>query len=301
MRTLPRKAVTGLIALPLLLLTAACGVEDDPNADSAKDPSGSSTESTSGSPSAGSCAVADLNLLKPGQLTIATDSPAYEPWFIDDDPSNGKGYESAVAYALAEQLGFAKSDVKWVTVPFNNSYKPGKKDFDFDINQISITPAREKVVDFSTPYYSASQAVITLKDATTSAGSLADLAALKLGAQTGTTSLTAITEVIEPASDPLIFDDTNAAKQALLNGQVDAIVADLPTAIYITSVEIPEAEIDGQFQPDTGTAEAFGLLFDKGNPLVTCVDSAIDALTEDGTLADLEKQWIPASNVPVLK
>jgi polar amino acid transport system substrate-binding protein len=241
--------------------------------------------------------------LTDGTLTIATDSPAYEPWFKNNDPSNGKGYESAVAYAVADQLGFDKASVKWVKEPFNKSYAPGDKDFDFDINQISITPQRAKVVTFSDGYYTASQALITLKDSPVAkATSLDDLKKYKLGAQTGTTSLTAIREDIQPSSEPLVFDDTNVAKQALLNHQVDAIVADLPTAFYITAVEIPTATIVGQFQQQSGTPEQFGMLFQKGNALVDCVNQALANLTSDGSLDRFEQKWLSETvSVPVLQ
>ena len=249
-----------------------------------------------------SCAIPDLNLKTPGKLTIATDSPAYPPWFVDDDPTNGKGFESAVAYALAEEMGFAKEDVTWIKVPFNNSYKPGEKKFDFDINQIAITDERSAVVDFSTSYYSAAQGVIALKGSTGSeATSLADLKGLRLGAQTGTTSLTAIRDVIEPDSEPLVFNDTNAAKQALQNDQVDAILADLPTAFYITEFEIPKSSVVGQLQSSPDAPEEFGLLFEKGNPLRECVDFYLEGLEADGTLAQFEKEWLPDSGVPELQ
>ena len=226
---------TGLAILPLVLVPlAACAPEDDDSGTTASDDqtSSSPTEETSGSTTpteeateAGlspECAPDQLPLNAAGQLTIATDSPAYEPWFVDDDPTNGKGYESAVAYAVAEKLGFGHDQVEWTVVPFNTSYKPGDKDFDFDINQISISPERAKVVDFSDGYYSAAQALVALEgDDITSATSLADLASYKLGAQTGTTSLTAIRDTIQPGDEPAVFEDTNAAKQALLNDQVD--------------------------------------------------------------------------------
>jgi polar amino acid transport system substrate-binding protein len=248
-----------------------------------------------------SCATADLAVLTPGTLTIGTDSPAYPPWFDSNKPADGKGFESAVAYAGAEQLGFTKAQVKWVKVPFNNSYAPGAKKFDFDINQISITPARQKVVDFSDGYYSAAQAVITLKKDAANANTLAALKELKLGAQTGTTSLTAIRDDIQPTQQPLVFQNTNAAKQALLNGQVDAIVADLPTAFYITAVEIPQATITGQFE-STGAPEEFGLLMEKGNELLPCVDDALATLKSDGTLDQIQQKWLSdVVDVPVLK
>ncbi|MCZ4498420.1 MAG: amino acid transporter substrate-binding protein family [Marmoricola sp.] len=281
-----------LVILPLVLAVAAgCGtVEDKPAA---------SSNPTS---NADSCAVADLPLTTAGKLTIGTDSPAYDPWFSDNDPTNGKGFESAVAYAVADKLGFAKDAVVWSKVPFNNSYAPGPKKFDFDINQISITPARQKVVDFSDGYYSAAQAVIVLDKDKVAATTLADLKSLKLGAQTGTTSLTAVRDEIKPSSAPVVFKDTNAAKQALLNGQIDAIVADLPTAFYISAVEIEGSKILGQFQPTTGTQEQFGLLLAKDSGLTSCVDKAIAALKADGTLAGIEKQWLSDTvSVPVLK
>jgi polar amino acid transport system substrate-binding protein len=297
----------GLAILPLILIPAACAPQDDSSA--TDEPGGSDTPTSSDDAATATtapvdaCAVDQLPLRTPGTLTIGTDSPAYEPWFVDNDPSNGQGFESAVAYAVAEQLGFTKDQVTWVKVPFNTSYKPGEKNFDFDINQISITPARAEVVDFSDGYYAAAQAVIALKGSPVSeVTSIADLADYNLGAQTGTTSLTAIRDVIKPANEPAVFEDTNAAKQALLNGQVDAILADLPTAFYITAVEIPKSTIVGQFQPETGEQEEFGMLFEKGSGLVSCVNEALAALTSAGTLDQLEQQWLSdVVDVPVLQ
>src|SRR6476620_129479 len=278
------------LVLPFLVGRGACAPQDS-----------SPSASNSGSPA--SCAKADLPLLKSGTLTIGTDSPAYPPWFSNNDPSNGKGYESAVAYAVADQLGFSRDEVTWVKVPFNNSYKPGAKNFDFDINQISITPARAKVVDFSDGYYSAAQGVIALNSNPASkATSLADLKGFKLGAQTGTTSLTAIRDVIQPDQQPAVFQDTNAATQALKNVQVDAILADLPTAFIIAATELPNGTIVGQFQPESGQQEEFGMLFEKGSGLVACVNQALATLKSDGTLAALEKKWVSdVADVPVLQ
>jgi polar amino acid transport system substrate-binding protein len=241
--------------------------------------------------------------LTDGTLTIATDSPAYDPWFSHNDPTNGKGFESAVAYAVAKQLGFDQSTVKWVKEPFNKSYAPGEKNFDFDINQISITPARARVVTFSDGYYTAAQALIALKDSPVAkATSVADLKQYKLGAQTGTTSLTAIREDIQPSAQPLVFQSTNVAKQALLNHQVDAIVSDLPTAFYITAVQIPSATIVGQFQQQSGSPEQFGMLFQKDNPLVGCVNQALANLKSDGTLDSIQQKWLSQTvSVPVLQ
>jgi polar amino acid transport system substrate-binding protein len=257
-------------------------------------PTDESTDSDdSAEVSASDCAVDELPLKSPDQLTIGTDSPAYEPYFKNDDPSNGMGFESAVAYAVAEQMGFKRDQVEWVTVPFNSSYKPGAKDFDFDINQISITKKREEAVTFSQGYYTAAQALITLKDSDyADATSLDDFADARLGAQVATTSLEAIDNEIQPDSAPLIFDNTNDAKQALLNDQVDAIVSDLPTALYITAVEIPEATVVGQFQVTSGETEEFGLLMEQGSDLAPCVDLALTTLKNDGTLAQLEQHWM---------
>jgi polar amino acid transport system substrate-binding protein len=284
-----RLRLAALAAVPLLIATVGCSAKDE-------------NVKADTSPTGDACAVSSLPLTTAGKLTIGTDSPAYDPWFSDNDPTNGKGFESAVAYAVADRLGFDKADVVWTRVPFNNSYAPGAKKFDFDINQISITPERAKVVDFSDGYYSAAQAVIVLDKDKVAATSLADLKKLKLGAQTGTTSLTAIRDQIKPDADPLVFTNTNVAKQALLNGQVDAIVADLPTAFYITAAEIEGSSILGQFQPEAGQQEQFGMLFGKGSGLVGCVNKALTGLKDDGTLAGLEKQWLSETvDVPVLK
>jgi polar amino acid transport system substrate-binding protein len=257
------------------------------------DESSDSSDAATEPVSAEECAVDQLPLESPGVLTIGTDSPAYEPYFVNDDPTNGKGFESAVAYAVAEEMGFSRDQVEWVTVPFNASYKPGAKDFDFDINQISITPKRAEAVTFSQGYYTAAQALITLEDSEyADAGSLDDFADARLGAQVATTSLEAVENEIQPSQAPLIFDNTNDAKQALLNDQVDAIVADLPTAFYITAVEIPQGTVVGQFQVTSGETEEFGLLMEQGSDLAPCVDRALTALKDDGTLAQIEQRWM---------
>ncbi len=287
-----RMPLTAAVLAPLMLLALGCA----PQASStATDPNASSSQT------AAECAQGKT--MDEGVLTVGTDSPAFDPWFQNNDPTNGKGFESAVAYEVAKRLGFDKPAVTWTKVPFNSSYAPGPKHFDFDINQISITPARAKVVDFSDGYYTAAQAVIALKDSPAAkATTLADLQDLKLGAQTGTTSLTAIRDDIQPTSEPLVFQSTNVAKQALLNGQVDAIVADLPTAFFITAVQIPSATIVGQFQQQTGSPEQFGMLFQKDNPLVGCVNQALAAMKSDGTLDAIEKKWLSQTvNVPVLQ
>jgi polar amino acid transport system substrate-binding protein len=286
----PFRAAFGVAAVALLALTA-CGTEEAPTT-AAPTPSGSALD----------CSLANLALRTPGTLTIGTDQPAYPPYFEDNDPTNGNGFESAVAYALATNLGFTADQVTWVTVPFNKSYAPGSKDFDFDINQISITPKRAEAVDFSDGYYAVQQAVIAV-DGTpaASATSITDLQALKLGAQVGTTSLSYIQDVVRPNEDPSVFDDTSAATQALKNGAVDAVVVDLPTAFYITAVELDNGVIVGAFPAEQG-GEQFGLLFEKGSALVPCVNQALAQLTAQGTLQDITDQWLGGeAGVPALQ
>ncbi|MEQ4302000.1 ABC transporter substrate-binding protein [Plantactinospora sp. B6F1] len=243
-------------------------------------------------PAQPACTKADLKTRTPGKLTIATDDPAYAPWFADNLPANGKGFESAVAYEVAEQLGFARIDVQWVRVKFETAIAPGPKEFDFDINQFSITDERKQAVDFTSPYYLARQAVVAGKGSKIAGKTrLADLRGAKLGAQVGTTSYQAITDVIKPTVKPQVYNTNDDAKKALQNGQIDGIVVDLPTAFHITSAEVKDATIVGQL-PQVGLPEAFGLLLDKGSPLTGCVSGAVDALRGNGTLADLEKTWL---------
>lgn len=295
----PTRGLTAVAALALALTAACAPADSDGGSDGG---SSAATSKAASATSLADCKPADLPLLTSGTLTIATDDPAFEPWFVDNDPTNGKGFESAVAYAVADQLGFAKGDVTWVKAGFNQAVQAGKKSFDIDINQFSITADRAKAVDFSTPYYSAAQAIITLKDSSfAGATSLADLRDAKLGAQVATTSLEAVKQ-IKPSSDPLVYDDTTKAAQALQNGQVDAVVADLPTAYYLTAAELDGATIVGQFQPRTGESEKFGLLLAKDSGLTSCVSLAVDALAQDGTLADLEEEWLnQATDVPELQ
>jgi polar amino acid transport system substrate-binding protein len=248
------------------------------------------------------CAKNELALTTAGKLTIGTDRPAYEPWFSGDDPANGKGFESAVAYAVADRLGFARTEVTWAHVPFNSAIAPTPKKFDFDINQISISDQRRGAVDFSSGYYDVRQAVIALKTSKAAlATSVAELRSAKLGAQVGTTSLDVVQDVIQPTTAPAIFQKNDLAKTALKNGQVDAIIVDLPTAFYITAAEVPEAKIVGQFAGGAAP-EQFGLVLDKGSALTSCVSKAVDSLRQDGTLAKLEQQWLAdVAGAPVLK
>jgi polar amino acid transport system substrate-binding protein len=251
--------------------------------------SDSSTVTTSpgGSGTADTCAKDDLNLVTPGTLTVGTDTPAFPPWVLKNDPTSGKGYEAAVAYEVADRLGFSTDEVTWVTVPFNKSYAPGPKDFDFDINQISVTPEREEVVSFSDSYYDVTQALI-VNDGTpiASATSVSDLMDYKFGAQIGTTSLQFINEVIQPTQDSQVYETTSDALTALKNGQIDGTVLDLPTASYSAG---KGQSVVGQFE---STGEHFGLLFEKDNPLVTCVNTVLDEMRTDGVLDDLETKYL---------
>ena len=258
------------------------------------------SESASAASTLDVCSKENLTLLTPGTLTIGTDSPAYPPYFVDDDPTNGQGFESAVAYAVANTLGFESNEVTWTVVPFNSSYAPGDKAFDFDINQISITPKRKKVVDFSDGYYTVNQAVVALTDSPiANAKTNAELQAAKLGAQIGTTSLEYINDVVKPAEQPYVYNDTNDAKSALQNGQIDGIVVDLPTAYYITAAEIPKSKIVGQF-PAVADGEQFGMLFAKGNPLVNCVNKALAELKDSGMLQQIQDEWLAGETAPYI-
>ena len=248
--------------------------------------------STPAASSPNACPAGALATRTAGKLTIGTDNPAYEPWFSDNKPSNGKGFESAVAYQVAQRLGYPADKVTWVSVTFNNAIAPGPKEFDFDINQFSITPERRNAVDFSSPYYLVRQTVISTKRSRIAgARSLADLRTAKLGAQVGTTSYQAITDLIKPSTRPQVFNNNDDAKAALVNGTVDGIVVDLPTAFYMTGAELDNGVIVGQL-PQIGVPEQFGLALDKDSPLTGCVSTAVDQLRQDGTLAALEKTWL---------
>ncbi|MFE2585043.1 ABC transporter substrate-binding protein [Streptomyces sp. NPDC059378] len=290
----PRVLRRVLAGATVALLATAVGCAPQPETDASAKSSGSTGSS---------CAKGKLATKTSGKLTIATDQPAYEPWFKEDDPSDGEGFESAVAYAVAKKLGYGEDAVAWERVPFNKAFAPGEKTFDFDINQVSISNERRKAVDFSSGYYDVRQAVIALKGSPAAkANGIADLKGLKLGAQVGTTSLDYIEDVVKPTRDAAVYGKNDQAKSALKNGQVDAIVVDLPTAFYITAAEVTDAEIVGQFENRGGAPEQFGLVLDKGSALTSCVTDAVDALRKDGTLAKIEQRWLSdAVDAPVLK
>ncbi|MFE6749539.1 ABC transporter substrate-binding protein [Kitasatospora purpeofusca] len=292
---LPRtSAVAALLAGALLAAVTGCAAQDPAPG------TGASAPSPGGS---ADCSPGALPTRTAGTLAVGTDKPAYAPWFSEDRPESGKGFESAVAYAVAAKLGYPKEKVSWVVAPFGRATAPGPKDFDFDINQVSISAERRQAVDFSSGYYDVRQAVIALKSSkAASARSLADLKGVKLGAQVGTTSLEAITGTVRPSSPPAVFDSNDLAKAALRNGQVEALVVDLPTAFYITGAEVTEAVVVGQLTGGGGGGEQFGLVLDKGSRLTGCVSAAVDALRADGTLARLEQEWLSdAVSAPVLR
>jgi polar amino acid transport system substrate-binding protein len=261
---------------------------------------GSSESDTTGAAAASNCKPGELATKKEGILTVATDKPAYPPYFENDEPEDGEGFESAVAYAIAKNLGFSKENVDWSVVPFNSSYAPGPKDFDFDVNQISITPTREKAVDFSAPYYTANQAVVALKSSEAAeATSLEDLKSAKIGVQIGTTSLDGVEEKIEPDEKPQVFNSSNDVVTALKNEQIDAVVVDLPTALYLTAVQVPDAKVVGQFSVPGG--DQWGALLEKGSELTPCVSQAIEELEESGELEEITQRWMSkAAGAPEL-
>jgi polar amino acid transport system substrate-binding protein len=297
MLTTSRPLAVAALAAAAIALTA-CAPADE--ADTGSDTSTETSESESPA-AADECTPDTMDTFEDGTLTIATDEPAFEPWVVDNDPTNGEGYESAVGYAIAEQLGYTADQVTWVRVPFNKVVQPGPKDFDFDLNQVSITEARRKAVDFSSGYYDVRQTVITNKGSTIDgATSLADLADAKLGAQVGTTSYTAITDQIQPSQDPAVFDTNDQAVQALKNGQIDGIVVDLPTAYYMTAVQLDDGKIVGQLPLPEGEPEQFGAVLAKDSPLTDCVSSAVDALREDGILDQINQEWLAQQGAPEL-
>jgi polar amino acid transport system substrate-binding protein len=259
----------------------------------------------------GSCAKANLNLIEDGRLTLGTDNPAFPPWWGGGEtrkpwkisnPYSGQGYESAVAYAVARQLGFGKGQVDWTYVPFAQSYRPGDKKFDFYMAQVSYTPARDRVVDFSNAYYFVNQALVG-REGTAIAGakSIAALRPYRLGAQRGTTSYQYIVNHIQPSSTPLAYGSNDLAVQALKSGRIDGIVVDLPTSFYVTAVQVDDGVIVGQF-PNRGSKERFGMLFEQDNTLRRCVNKALNRLWANGTIKRLQNRWLArVGGAPILR
>jgi len=276
------------------LLVAACGGSD----------SSSDTTSPAGDAAQSAAECATGKTLEEGVLTIGTGDPAYSPWVLNDKPESKEGFEAAVAYAVATELGFEDASVKWVRTTFDEAIQPGTKNFDFNLQQYSITEERKQTVTFSDGYYTTNQAIVGLNDSPAKgAATLADIKKLKLGAQAGTTILTYITDVIQPDTEPYVYDDNAGAKAALEAKQIDAAVFDLPTALYVSAVEIEGSAVLGQFPAQDGAvADEFGLVFDKDNALATCVNTALATLKDNGTLASITAQWLSTStNIPVIK
>jgi len=303
----------GLVAI----LAAACTSAGSSVAPSAASPSAvavvSSAPSVAPSATPDACAKASLTLVTPGKFTIGTDNPAYPPYFAENadkhttppweigDPTNGQGFESAVGYAIADQLGFDKADVTWIVVPFANSFAPGPKTFDIDLNQVNYKTERTQTADLTKGYYFGNQALVVLKDSPLAkATTIAELKDYVYGAQVGTTSYDAIASVIAPTKPALVYDTNDLAIKALGNKTIDGVMVDLPTADYITNVQVENATIVGQFEG--GTPEYFSAVLGKGSTLTPCVDAAIDSLTADGTLDKLASTWLPfQDSVPVIK
>ncbi|MGA0116956.1 MAG: ABC transporter substrate-binding protein [Ilumatobacteraceae bacterium] len=282
------------VAVTGSLLLAACGGSD----------SSSDTTSPSGDAAQSAAECTAGKTLEEGVLTVGTGDPAYSPWVIDDKPESKEGFEAAIAYAVAAELGFEDADVKWVRTTFDEAIQPGTKNFDFNLQQYSITDERKQTVTFSDGYYTTNQAIVGLTDSAAEGATTLDaIKKLKLGAQAGTTSLTYITDVIQPDQEPFVYDDNAGAKAALEAKQIDAAVFDLPTALYVSAVEIDGSAVLGQFPAEDGVAaDEFGLVFDKDNALATCVNTALATLKENGTLAAITAEWLSTStNIPVIE
>jgi len=281
-----RRIIVAAAATTLIgSVVAACG-----STSSSSTASGGS--SSSAASAANTCTKSGIQneLYTKGVLTVATDNPVFTPWFVKNKPSNGQGYESAVAYAIARQLGFSNSQVVWVTEPFSSSYAPGPKKFDFDINEISYTPQRAQAVTFSNSYYDVQQAIVALKGTPiVTQHTAADLKKYAYGDQVGTTGLTYITNNIQPTQQPKVFDTLSEVSAALEAHRIDALITDTPTAQYMASAQLKHAVLVAQF-PSVG--EHYGLLFHLGNPLVTCVNKAIATLKANGTLHQLQQKYL---------
>jgi polar amino acid transport system substrate-binding protein len=296
-----RLSLLALIVALALFAAAGCGGDEGGEA---------APTTTAADP----CARDQLELKEPGKLTIGTDNPAFPPWFEGgtpegsqweiNDPSTGEGFESAVAYAVAEKLGFQKGDVEWVVVPFNQSFRPGEKSFDFDINQISVTVERDRAVDFSDSYYDVNQALVAREGTElANATSIEEIKPHQLGAQVGTTSLALIEERIAPDQEPRVYDTSNDVVSAINAGQIDGIVVDLPTAFFLVgSEEVKNGKVVGQFATEGGgEQEHFGMLFEEGNPLRDCVNQALTELRDEGTLEEIQQEWLSEkTSAPVL-
>jgi polar amino acid transport system substrate-binding protein len=291
-----RKALLALLLVVFVFAAAGCGGDDN----------GAEERTQAASDR---CEEDSPDLVTPGRLTIGTDNPAFPPWFEGTkafepwDPTKTptkKGYEAEVAYGIARQIGFTDAEVKWTVVPFNQAFRPGPKKFDFDINQISYKPERANAVDFSDSYYDVEQAIVGLEsNPIATAKSIADLKERKLGAQVGTTSLEAINETIEPSQEPSVYDTNNDVVSALKAEQIDGAAVDFPTALYMAAVQLEDGKVVGRLPAEEG-GEYFGVVLEKDSPLTECINEAIAALHEDGTIDRLEQKWLGGS-APVLE
>jgi polar amino acid transport system substrate-binding protein len=296
--------LVALAAAAVAVVAAGCGSDDE----EAQPAATGQTATQAANP----CAKDSLETKTAGTLTIGTDNPAYPPWFDGgapsgstwklNDPSTGKGFESAVAYAVAEELGFTKDEVEWKVVPFDQSFRPGAKDFDFDINQISFSDERAQAVDFSDSYYDVNQALVALKaNKIANAKSIADLHDARLGAPIGTTSYQYIVDNIKPGPKPSVYNTLNDAIAAVKAKQIDGVMVDLPTAFFITAAQLDNSTIVGQFPSAGGEQEHFAMVFEKGSPLVACVDEALARLKDGGRLAEIQQEWLSdKASAPVL-
>jgi polar amino acid transport system substrate-binding protein len=284
-RLMPVLAITALVA-------AACGGDDDAATDTTAAPvaTDAATDDGAGDTTADACSAT----ITDGVLTVATGEPAFYPWVIDDAPESGEGFEAAVAYAVAAEMGYDAESVTWVRTTFDEAIQPGAKNFDVNLQQYSITEERRENIDFSLPYYTSNQAIVALEgSAAEGATTVADLKGVKFGAQAGTTSLAFITDVIQPDQDPFVYDDNVGAKAALEANQIDAAVFDLPTALYVSGVEIEGSVVVGQFPADAGgTTDQFGFVLEKDSALTPCVDAAITAIDESGELDAITQEWL---------
>lgn len=279
------------------LLLASCSGSDDAGTSSQTSTTGGEAYTKLPPTTAVSeCGPTSSVTVEPGVLTIATDSPAYQPWFVDNDPSNGKGFEGAVARRVAEKLGYTPDQTQFVQVPFAEALEPGEKSFDFDINQVTILGDRREAVDFSSEYYAVAQSIVAMADnPAAEVDSLADLSAFRLGAQRGSTSLAAIVQALRPTTPALEFDTNDDAKAALEAGDIDALVVDIPTGFQIANSQIAGSVLVGQFPRPNDVTEFFGLVLEKGSAMTPCVTAAVDSLYQDGVLDELAEEWLAES------
>ncbi len=277
------------VILGMVLALAACGGDDDET----------SAEDTASSAGGAECTVENLALHEAGKFTVATGDPVFPPWMMDDEPANGEGFESAVIYALADEMGFAAEDVQWVRTAFDEAISPVEKAYDFNIQQYSITEVREEIVDFSIPYYYVQKSLVALEgSAAASAKTFADLEGVRFGATIGTTDLDYIEQEIG-AENVAVYNTEADVVSAMIADQIDATVIGLPTAYFMTAVQIDNGVIAGVLPSESD--EGFGMLFTEGSELVTCVNQALQTLTDNGTLDALVEEWLQGSgDIPTI-